>query len=381
MASRDACPIRATVSMKIGASEQLLALSRGYVKALRFVLFWLKERGVNPRKGVLQLVHQELYKRIRKEFQLPSKMAEDCYRDALAIYKAWYNHPRRGRFPWVHKPTMWLTPRLSYSLDLEKMSVRITGVGESPILGYPRNLSEYKTWSMREARLVIKGDSAFLKVVFEKEQTQTEPKGSVAVDVNMNEIVVGKDDTHYVRIPTRLSDAHHLKSLAETLQRKYPRRWKENKRILSRTRSFHLKAKRVMEDSARKIGKWVVDVARDLDANVIKLENLKNMISHVNKLSPEFRDRLYLMQYRRIQYWIEWQARKHGLIVEYVPPFYSSVTCPNCGKKMKETAHRWFSCPCGYENDRDVIAVLNLNGRGSLSLSTAPHVRDVIPNR
>jgi len=134
--------------------------------------------------------------------------------------------------------------------------------------------------------------------------------------------------------------------------------------------SFHLKAKRIMEDSARKIGKWVVDVARDLGANVIKLENLKDIISHVNNLLSVFRDKLYLMQYRRIQDWIEWQARKHGLIVEYVPAFYSSVTCPKCGKKMKETSHRWFSRSCGYENDLDVIAIANL-WEGVSSLLTA----------
>jgi len=382
MAKRGKNPIRATVSMKIGASEPLLSLSRNYVKELKFVLFWLKERNVNPKgKGILQLVHQELYERIREEFQLPSKIAEDCYRDALAIYKGWYNNPRRGRFPWIHKPTMWLTPRLSYSLDLDKMSVKIASVGELPILGHPRNLSFYKDWKMKEARLLIKDSQAFLKVVFEKEPEQVLPKESVAVDINMNEIVVGKDDTRYVRIPTRLHDAHHLKSLAEVLQKKYLKRWKENKRILYRIHSFHLKAKRILEDSAKKIGKWVVDVARDLGANVIKLENLKDMISHVNKLHQDFRDKLYLMQYRRIQYWIEWQARKHGLIVECVPAFYSSVTCPNCGKKMKETGYRWFSCSCGYENDRDVIAVVNLNGRGSLSLSTAPQMRDVRSNR
>ncbi|ARM76143.1 RNA-guided endonuclease TnpB family protein [Acidianus manzaensis] len=375
-------PIRATVSMKIGVSEPLLALSRNYVKALKFVLFWLKERNVNPKeKGILQLIHQELYEKIREEFQLPSKIAEDCYRDALAIYKGWYNNTNKGRFPWVHKPTVWLSPRLSYSLNLEKMGVKIASVGELPILGYPRNLSSYKDWKMKEARLVIKDSQAFLKVVFEKEQEQIVPMDGVAVDVNMNEIVAGKDDTHYVRIPTRLSDSHHWKSLAEVLQKKYPKRWKENKRILYRIHSFHLKAKCIMEDSARKIGKWVVDIDRDLGANVIKLENLRDLIKNVKDLPKEYRDKLYLMQYRRIQYWIEWQAKKHGLIVEYVPAFYSSVTCPKCGKKMKETSHRWFSCSCGYENDRDVIAVANLNGRGSLSLSTAPQMRNVNPNR
>ncbi|MQL56196.1 RNA-guided endonuclease TnpB family protein [Acidianus ambivalens] len=375
--------IRATVSMKIAVSDSLLALVNNYVKALRFTLFWLKENVPNPNeKGVLGKVHEELYTRLRGEYNLPSKVAQDCYRDALSIYKGWYNNPRRGRFPRVYKPTVWLTPKASYNVDFERMTVRIASVGELQILGYPRNLKEYLSWKMKEARLVIKGGKAFLKVVFDNEEEgKVEPRGSIAVDINMAEVVVGKDDKHYVRIPTRLEEVHHWKSLAESLQRKYPRRWRENRRILNRIHSFHLKAKMVMEDFARKVGKWVVEVARMMGSNVIKLESLKNLIKNVDKLPKEFRDKLYLMQYRRLQYWIVWQAKKHGMIVEFVNPSYSSVSCPKCEQKMVEVSHRWFRCSCGYENDRDVIAVVNLNGRGSLSLSTAPQMRDVRANR
>ena len=383
MARRGNKAIRATVSMKIALSEPLLALVNNYVKALRFALFWLKENVPNPNEdGVLSKVHEALYEKLREEYDLPSKVAEDCYRDALSIYKGWYNNPRKGRFPRVYKPTVWLTPKASYNVDFETMTVRIASVGVLPILGYPRNLKEYLSWRMKEARLVVRDDKAFLKVVFEKPiEEKVEPKESVAVDINMSEIVVGKDDKNYVRIPTRLEEVHHWKSLAENLQKKYPRRWRENKRILRRIRSFHLKAKRIMEDFARKVGRWVVDVAKRMGANVIKLESLKNLIKNVDKLPKEFHDKLYLMQYRRIQHWIEWQAKKHGILVQYVNPSYSSVSCPKCGRKMKEVSHRWFKCSCGYENDRDVIAVVNLNGRGSLTLSTAHQMRDVNPNR
>jgi transposase, IS605 OrfB family, central region len=383
MARRGNKAIRATVSMKIAVSDSLLALVNNYVKALRFTLFWLKENVPNPEeKGVLGKVHEELYTRLREEYNLPSKVAEDCYRDALATYKGWYNNPKKGRFPRVYKPTVWLTPKASYNVDFEAMNVRIAGVGELPILGYPRNLKNYLSWKMKEARLVIKDGKAFLKVVFEKKKEKVEPKESIAVDINMAEVVVGKDDDHYVRILTRLHEVHHWKSLAENLQRKYPRRWRENKRILYRVRSFHLKARRIMEDFARKVGKWVVEIAEGFGANVIKLENLRNLIKNVDKLPKEFHDKLYLMQYRRIQYWIEWQAKKHGILVQYVNPSYSSVSCPKCGRNMVEVAHRYFHClKCGYENDRDIIAVVNLNGRGSLTLSTAPQMRDVNPNR
>ncbi|BBD72478.1 hypothetical protein HS1genome_0867 [Sulfodiicoccus acidiphilus] len=87
---------------------------------------------------------------------------------------------------------------------------------------------------MKEARLVAKDDKAFLEVVFGKQLKKVEPKSSVAVDIDMGEIVVGRDDINYVRIPTRLEEVHHCKSLAENLQKKYQRRWRENKRILAR---------------------------------------------------------------------------------------------------------------------------------------------------
>jgi putative transposase len=80
MARRGNKAIRATVSMKIALSDSLLALVNNYVKALRFTLFWLKENVPNPNeKGVLGKVHETLYEKLREEYNLPSKDAEDCY--------------------------------------------------------------------------------------------------------------------------------------------------------------------------------------------------------------------------------------------------------------------------------------------------------------
>jgi Putative transposase DNA-binding domain. len=62
------------------------------------------------------------------------------------------------------------------------------------------------------------------------------------------------------------------------------------------------------------------------------------MIKKVKKLHKKFRNKLYLMQYRKIQYWINWQAKKHGLLIDYVCAAYSSIKCPKCNNKMKETS-------------------------------------------
>jgi hypothetical protein len=45
------------------------------------------------------------------------------------------------------------------------------------------------SWKMKEARLVRTDSKGFLKVVFEKEEDKVEPKESVAVNVNMSEVL------------------------------------------------------------------------------------------------------------------------------------------------------------------------------------------------
>ena len=79
----------------VAPSESLLVLVNNYVKATRFV-FWLRENVPNPKeKGVLAKVHEELYGKLRNEYNLASKVAEDRYRNALSVYKSWFNNPKK----------------------------------------------------------------------------------------------------------------------------------------------------------------------------------------------------------------------------------------------------------------------------------------------
>jgi hypothetical protein len=84
----------------------------------------------NNKRNILSIVHKELYKELKEEFNLPSRIAQDCNRNAISIYKGWYNNPNKGRFPRVYKPTVWLTPKLSYTVNFEKMLVKISKIGE-----------------------------------------------------------------------------------------------------------------------------------------------------------------------------------------------------------------------------------------------------------
>ena len=108
----------------------------------------------------------------------------------------------------------------------------------------------------------------------------------------------------------------------------------------------------------------------------LALDCFRGTRSHFDDLRKNYRLRLYLMQYRGIQKWIWWQAKKHGLRVLYVSPSYSSTTCPKSGEKMKENKYKTLRyVECGYEEHGDYVAVFNLYGKGSLHLLTVHRMK------
>jgi len=365
-----------TVQMKVAPSHEVVHLAYLYTRAKQFVVNWLVENkpSFKNEKELLTIIHHEWYEKLKK-MGLKSRLAEDCERDSMNVYLSWLENINRNKSkPRIKSVSVILTPKASYNLNLQKMRLSILGY-ETQILGYSRTLLLYKDWKISEARLVKRGKSWYLHITFrkkeEKKKEEFKPAGIIAVDINQDFITVGNDKA-IVEIPTRLDDAYHYVLEAQKLQKKYPYKWRYSKKILNRIAHFYRRGRNILMDFAKKVGRWVVEIALMLKANVIVLEKLKKLINHVDELRKDYRLKLYLMQYRRIQWWIEWQAKKHGLKVIKVNPAYSSITCPKCGALMKETSYRTLKCEkCGFEEHRDYIAVLNLYGRGSLTLSTA----------
>jgi len=70
------------------------------------------------------------------------------------------------------------------------------------------------------------------------------------------------------------------------------------------------------------------------------------------------------LAYRRLLWWIKWQAAKRGVVVVEIDPRDTSTTCPKCDAKMAEIGHRRMRCTvCCFEAGRDVVAVLNIEKR------------------
>ncbi|TRM87785.1 transposase, partial [Sulfolobus sp. C3] len=53
---------------------------------LKYVLNWLRESKLE--KNLIREVHKANYQVLKERFNLHPKLAQDCYRDATAIYKS-----------------------------------------------------------------------------------------------------------------------------------------------------------------------------------------------------------------------------------------------------------------------------------------------------
>ncbi len=380
--------LTATLKLKVSPETSLFSLVDRYVNALRYAVNWI----IDNMELRLSKVHEALYNMLKEEYNLPSRVVIDCYREALTIAKSWFKNPRRGRRPVIKTRRMWLTPRLSYRLNLSNMEVHITGAEKLKIIGYPSNIWEYLDWSIREARLVVRGSGIFLHVVVKKYVDDVKPSTrAIAVDVNEHEIVYGFQG-HIVRDRTRVEDCIRIKKHIERLQRKYSfgkyRIWISRRGILKRIKELGRRIRNITGDFVRKEAKRIIDFAITHGMDTIVIEDLNNLNKNSRKLKNPWRERLIYMTYRKLLWWIEWEAKKHGLAIARVNPRGTSTTCPYCHTKMVNVGYRKFKCPiCGFKTDRDTIAVLNLISRHlsqmgvALTHPTALQMKDVAPNR
>jgi len=266
--------------------------------------------------------------------------------------------------------------------------VELAGGYRLRVIGWDRRYDDFPN---REARLVFR-DGEFTLYVYKRvpRSVKYTPKGVLAVDANERQVVVGNSHVEQ-RIETPVERALRYRRLAERLQEKYSspkyNAWRRRSRIRKRVKHFYRKARNIIEDWARKTSHIIVSLAKQSQLAIAR-EDLTGLIENLRRLPKDHRVALIALGYRRLGYWIDWQAEKSGVPLLVVDPAGTSSTCPKCGTKLVEIGYRRLRCPkCGFEADRDTIAILNIEKRalgkmgGSLTTPTAPQMTDVDPNR
>jgi len=211
--------VLASVKLKIEPDEKLFELVERYIQGLRHCLHIIIDNNLRR----VSEVHRACYELLKTRYGLHWSFAVACYTEALDIVKAWRSLPegQRSRAPIIKSRHLRLTQK-NHSIDWDRMVVKLAGLGEYKIIGYPKNLDQYlREWEQREAKLVVRENGVFIHVTFRRRKNTPRPSlNAVAVDVNVREIVFGFPGK-IVRIRTRVEDCIKLKKHAEYLQRKY----------------------------------------------------------------------------------------------------------------------------------------------------------------
>ena len=302
-------------------------------------------------------LHQLFYPVLR-QYGFRAHVARNIYDNALAIVKSAKGN--NGNKPRVRK----FTARLDYQdakVELDKGIVRIIIRDKWYMLRLKHRREYIKRFiglRWKEVHVKYEGKRLFVSIVFETKYEPYAPRGFMAIDVNLKTITTF-NGIEVRRFRTRLIEALSKKARAEELQKKYPKRWRYNERILGRIRALHERARNIINGSSWKLAREIVTRAYK-HGHAIVLEDLRHLRDSINGKDDSIRWKLTLFAYRRLQHAIIAKAIEYGVPVIIVDPRGTSTTCPRCGSKLTYVRRLAFCGNCGFTADRDVAGAMNI---------------------
>jgi len=307
-----------------------------------------------PRKSQ---VHQLFYLMLR-DHGFRAHVARNIYSTALALVKS--ARENNGSKPVIRR----MTARLDYqdarvNIDNHVVKVILRDKWYMLRIVHRREYMEkFKGLGWKEIHLKYSNGVLYVNIVFEIRYKPYAPKGVVALDVNLRQIV-SYDGSDIRRYKTRFINALSKKARAEELQKKYPKRWRYNERILNRIKKLHKRAKNIVVDWCRKFAKEIVLKAEKHNYAIV-LEDLKYLRENVSKNKNTITWKLTMLAYRKLQEAIISKAIEYNTPILFINPRGTSSICPRCSAKLSYT-HRLAVCSkCGFVADRDRIGAMNI---------------------
>jgi putative transposase len=359
-------PVRATVTAKVeavtpeGDEGLLVEFLKTYRDSVQLVIDEIWGLSEVPSRTEL---HNMFYNRLVKHGFRAHHVSE-IYRRAREVVKS--TKKNNGSKPVLKKLTARIHT-LDYKLDLDRKTLKIAvlhGKWVELKLKWYRYLDKYLDGSWRPGEILVsyRYGRILVYITFHKDIVFKEYSTVMGVDLNFNNITYTIIDSNgdlvsIGVIPFKgLRRALHLRKLAEELQRRYPKSWRFLK-WARRVRARWLnKARNILVDTAHRVSKRLVEVAREYNAVIVfedldKLRENDNGGKRLSWMKP-------LWCYKRIQEYTEYKALLEGIKTIYVNPAKTSRRAPN-GKKLKFINYKFVQLG-DTVTSRDVVASWNL---------------------
>ncbi|ADM27670.1 transposase, IS605 OrfB family [Ignisphaera aggregans DSM 17230] len=346
--------LKAVAEVIEGDLEDLLWDLVIYRYVLQRVIDVLWDLDVVPEKSQ---IHQMFYNMLRG-YGFRAHVARNIYSTAIALVESAKDN--RGSKPIVRR----LSARLDYQdarIDLSNRTVRIILRDKWYILRIRHRdeyIEKFKGLKWKEVHVKYYNARLYVSIVFETRYKLYTPRGVVALDVNLRH-VVSYDGSKVRGYRTRFIDALSKKARAEDIQRKYPKRWRYNEKILNRIRELHRKSRNIVTDWCRKFAKEIVLKARR-HGYAIALEDLEKLKGSFSGKNSKIVWKLTLFAYRKLQESVISKAVEYNIPIIFVDPRKTSSECPRCKSKIRYIGRLGVCHRCGFIADRDKIGAINI---------------------
>jgi len=318
------------------------------------------KNGITSYAKLRKLVYEEW----KRRWNYSTHFCHSACKVATSMLKSWRRLVRRGKAdpnnpPRARKLFIRFDPQL---VKFEGERLRISVKPRQFIyvqLRYgeyqKKFIEEWRKGNLKIGEISMNGEKVIIP--FRKEVDLTNPKDWMAIDINESNVTAVSTNPHVIRIEHRMRTIHTTYyEIRRRIQRLSKYKPITSERLMKK---YSGREKRKIHDLCHKVAKMIVDFAKKHNLGII-MENLKgirNRIKHGRNLNR----RLHSWNFRKMQFFIEYKAKLNGIPVVYINPKGTSSLCPRCGEKLAPNGQRVLKCKkCGYENDRDVIACLNM---------------------
>ena len=350
-----------TLSVPFGyeQSEEIRKLLEDFRDMLNFCI----ERALKDNITSYARLRKHIYREWKSRWGYSTHFCHSACLIATSMLKSWRKLKRKGiakgEKPLAKKLFMRLDPQLyKFYGDKIRISVRHRKFlfinlkyGEYQ----KRFIEAWKEGKLKTGEITI--NEGKIVVPFKKDVDLSSPCDWIAIDINESNVTAVSSNPHILRIESSLRTIHTTYfNITRRIQRLKKFKPKTAERLLKK---YSGREKRKAKDECHKIARKIVNFAKQHHTGIIMedLKGIRRRISHNKNLNR----RLHSWNFTRLQFCVEYKAKLNGLPVIHVEPKGTSSLCPICGGKLAPNGYRLSKCNgCGYENDRDIIACLNM---------------------
>ncbi len=305
------------------------------------------------------ILHHACYHRIRNNFNLSAQLVVRCISKVIDSYKIDIKIKR------TYKPLgsiAYDSRILTYQNN--KVSINsVDGRLKMPFICHNKN---YFPFIKGEADLVYRKGKFYLFQNVDIPDTKVDDvEDFIGCDFGITDICVTSDKVIYNGAQLNNIREKYFK-VRKSLQHKGMKKessksTKKNcRKILKRLSG---REKRFQTITNHTISKQIIQSAKKQNKG-IAIEDLKNIRS--TKVRKEQRCKHNSWAFYQLRQFIEYKGRLNGIPVIAIKPNYTSKTCNNC-KRIGISNGKSFKCNnCGYTNDADINASLNIATLGMI---------------